>query len=158
VLLLGAFGPSALPAAAAEETAPPVVPLDRLLQLPPSAPVQGEIEKHGGSSRGEWLARFQEARSELEDARLTLEEAREALEEEAGGESWQMGAPGLGNPSPTDTPVDYKRSQDMKRRREDVQRAERRLRDLEVEANLAGVPEDWRRPVEPAAPAADPPS
>jgi hypothetical protein len=34
----------------------------------------------------------------------------------------------------------------VKRERAEVQRAQSHLRDLDIEANLAGVPEDWRGP------------
>jgi hypothetical protein len=34
---------------------------------------------------------------------------------------------------------------EIKRNRSEVRRAEQALSDLDVEANLAGVPEDWRR-------------
>ena len=40
--------------------------------------------------------------------------------------------------------MSYKLRQDIRRQREDVGRAERRLRELEVEASLAGVPAEWR--------------
>jgi hypothetical protein len=34
----------------------------------------------------------------------------------------------------------------MRRQREEVERAERSLHELAIEANLAEVPEEWRRP------------
>ena len=46
--------------------------------------------------------------------------------------------------------VNYGLKQEIQRKREDVARAERRLRDLIVEANLAGVPEEWYKPREPS--------
>jgi hypothetical protein len=65
-----------------------------------------------------------------------------------------MSAPGLGAATANENPTDYRLSQELKRGREEVDRAERALHELEVEANLAGVPEAWRavpRP-EPQAP------
>jgi hypothetical protein len=144
--LLGALVAAGLPAAGADEPDPPSVPLDRLLKLPSSAPVQAQVEKRGGSTRGQWQARFEKAREELETARLALEEIRGELEEAAGGEAWTMTAPGLGATAASETPRDFKLSQDVKRCREEVERTERQLQDLEVEANLAGVPEHWRQP------------
>jgi len=45
----------------------------------------------------------------------------------------------------------------MRRNREEVRRTERRLSELEVEANLAGVPESWRQTEPPAGePAQEP--
>jgi hypothetical protein len=43
------------------------------------------------------------------------------------------------------SPVNYGLRQEIQRNREDVVRAERKLRDLNVEANLAGVPENWHK-------------
>ena len=54
-----------------------------------------------------------------------------------------------GTTTTAETPLDYKLSQDLRRSREEVERAERQLQDLGVEANLAGVPEDWRQPEAP---------
>ena len=60
-------------------------------------------------------------------------------------ENWQMAAPGA-QPTAENSPVSYKLRQDIRQYREDVGRAERRLRELEVEASLAGVPAEWRQP------------
>lgn len=144
--LLGALVAAGLPAAGADEADPPSVPLDRLLKLPSSVPVQAQVEKRGGSTRGQWQARFEKAREELEAARVALEDVRGKLEEAAEGEAWKMTAPGLGTTAGSETPLDFKLSQELKRCREEVERTERQLQDLEVEANLAGVPEHWRQP------------
>ena len=144
--VLGVFVAAGLPAAGADEPDPPSVPLDRLLKLPSSAPVQARVEKRGGSTRGEWQARFEKAREEREAAHLALEDVRAELEEAAGGEAWTMTAPGLGAAAVPETPRDFKLSQDLKRCREELERTERQLQDLAVEANLAGVPERWRQP------------
>jgi len=134
---------------AAQSDDEPAVALDRLLKLPESAPVEGSLEKRSGSTRNEWQARYREARGDLKQANAQLEETRAAIEKRAGEESgqWQMSAPGLGGAaaaSPTDSPLDYKLTQELRRNREEVERAERALQDLDVEANLAGVPPDWR--------------
>jgi hypothetical protein len=147
VALLGALVAAGLPAAGADEPDPPSVPLDRLLKLPSSAPVHARVEKRGGSTRSQWQARFEKAREEREIARLALEEVRAELEEASEGGAWTMTAPGLGGAvSPSETPLDFKLSQDLKRSREELERTERQLQDLEVEANLAGVPEHWCQP------------
>lgn len=143
---LGALVAAGLPAAGADEPDPPSVPLERLLQLPSSARVEARVERRGGSTRGQWQARFEKAREELESAHRALDEVRGKLEEAAGGEAWTMTAPGLGATEASETPLDFKLSQDLKRCREELERAERQLQDLEVEANLAGVPEHWRQP------------
>jgi hypothetical protein len=145
--LLGALVAAGLPAAGADEPDPPSVPLDRLLRLPSSTPVQGQVEKHGGSTRGQWQARFDKAREDRETARQALEEVRAELEEASDGDAWKMTAPGLGGgATPSETPLDFKLSQDLKRSRAELERTERQLQDLEVEANLAGVPEEWCQP------------
>ena len=77
--LLGALVVAGLPAAGADEPDPPSVPLDRLLKLPSSAPVQARVEKRGGSTRSQWQTRFAKAREERESARLALEEVRAEL-------------------------------------------------------------------------------
>lgn len=141
-LLLGGLLPLAPALALAQED----VPLDQLLKLPSSSPVEGRVERRGGVTRAEWLARFQRAREAVEEAEEALAETRAQLEELSGEKSaWKMSAPGLGNASdPGDQPMDYKLSTQMRRQREELARAERRLQDLEVEANLAGIPPDWR--------------
>jgi hypothetical protein len=68
-----------------------------------------------------------------------------------------MGAPGPSGIDPgsnKDTPLDYSLSTEMRRNRAEVERAERRLTALEIEANLASVPEDWRGPEAPDEPEA----
>ena len=68
------------------------------------------------------------------------------------GGAWTMTAPGLGGGAAAaspETPLDFKLSQDLKRSREELARTERQLQDLEVEANLAGVPEHWCQPEAP---------
>jgi hypothetical protein len=124
----------------------PDVPLERLLKLPDSALVSGSEPRRGGKTRAEWQARFQTAQAELETARKALEDARHQLEEIAPDRAWSMTAPGLpANAAPSDAPIDYRLRQEIRRQREEVERAERRLEELAVEANLAEVPEEWRR-------------
>jgi len=42
-------------------------------------------------------------------------------------------------------PVDFQLRTQLRRHREEMDRLERKLRQLDIEANLAGVPEEWRR-------------
>jgi len=125
----------------------PVVPLDDLLKLPPSAPTDAEIERKGGDTKPQWQARFRSARKGVTAADEELQEVRDELEELSGESgSWKMSAPGLGSvEDPTDAPSNYRLSRALKSKREEASRARQALRDLEVEANLAGVPESWRR-------------
>jgi hypothetical protein len=135
----------ARPAAAEDPPPPPIVDLDRLLELPDS--VKLEPETRGGATKAEWRARFQSAREDLAAARAALAATQAKLEDVASGTSaWKMGAPGLGADlgGNADAPLDYSLSNEMRRNREEVERSERRLNELQVEANLAGVPPEWQ--------------
>ncbi len=142
--LLGAAGAASLAEEPEARPPTPAVPLDRLLRLPESMERAAPEPRRGGFSRSEWGARFREAREELVAARKGLEQVQRELEVEAGGASnWQVTAPGQQAPS-ENSPVSYRLTQEIRRRREGVEASERRLQSLIVEANLAGVPEDWR--------------
>ena len=155
--VLGLLGGLGLALAAwgqgAEGSDSPVVPLNDLLKLPPRLALPGALERHGGATKAEWQARFVEAREDIVKAEKFLAKSRKALEEKvADGGAWRLTAPGLGSARPEDqtsplnpnVPADYKLSQEVRRGREEVDRSGRHLQDLEVEANLAGVPERWR--------------
>ena len=140
------------PVAVAEDAySPPVVGLDKLLKIPDSLDL--EPATRGSTTRAEWRARFEEVRADLAVARAALAVTQAKLEE-VGSETsaWKMGAPGLGPikaGATQDDPLDYSLSNEMRRNREEVERSERRLTELEIEANLAGVPPEWYTP-EPA--------
>ena len=100
------------------------------------------------SSRKDWEARFGQARDDLATARRGLAESQHQLEALAAeSENWQIAAPGASRTA-DNSPISYKLSQDIRRGREDVERAERRLRELQTEASLAGVPAQWQQPPE----------
>jgi hypothetical protein len=118
--------------------------LDQLLTLPSAMPI--ESSQRGGLSRGEWKKRFVDADAEVEAAKADLDASLDKISELVGKTSnWKVGVPGGGQGAPADnnSPVNYGLKQEIKRRREEVARTERGLIDLRVEANLAGVPEDW---------------
>jgi DNA repair exonuclease SbcCD ATPase subunit len=128
------------PAAGADP--PPPVELDQLLRIPKTTPV--ENVRHGGATRSEWKERFAETQENLEQARAALAAARKELEGLASEQgNWQMAAPGMPQGEPENSPVSYRLLQEIRRQREEVARYERRLRDLQIEANLAGVPDEW---------------
>jgi hypothetical protein len=122
------------------------VSLDRLLTLPAVLPI--ESSERAGLTRVEWSNRFEEADEEVTAAEADLEESLDKLSELVGKTSnWKVAAPGLAAGAPSDnSPVDYGLKQEIKRKRENVVLAERKRRNLIVEANLAGVPEDWYKP------------
>jgi hypothetical protein len=141
----------------AEPTEQPAVGLDRLLRIPPS--VQLETNERGHYTKAQWREKFDKARADIQAAKDDLREAQEALAESpSAGTAWQMGAPGLGavdqDLSNTETPLDPGLSKTIRNSREALAAAERRLAELDVEANLANVPPDWRgTPVADAEPA-----
>jgi hypothetical protein len=146
VVLLGrAIGAdeAAAPEPAPAQPAPPVA-YDALFRLPNdsrSQPAQG-----AAVDRKRWEDRFAAVRGDLDGARAQLAKAQADLEALAHKtDSWQMAAPGA-QPTAENSPVSYKLRQDIRQYREEVERAERRLRELEVEASLAGVPAEWRQP------------
>ncbi len=125
--------------------APPTLTLDRLLTLPTALNV-GSVRR-GGATRAEWHSRFATAEDEVEAAKAALEESLQKLQDLAGEASnWKVGAPGVQINPDDETPLNYGLRQEIRRRREDVERTEREVRGLLIEANLAGVPESWYRP------------
>lgn len=134
----------------AADDPPPKVGLDQLLKLPSTTPMVEEARK-GGRTRADWRLRFDTAQAALADHEQALRKAREELEELVGEQSsWQMTAPGLPAGSAENTPVSFQLREEIRREEDEVARAERRLRDLEVEASLAGVPGDWLVVIEPS--------
>jgi hypothetical protein len=137
---LRAEEPSDTPSEAPEPA--PQVDLDALLKLPDS--MHYDVERKGGATRGEWRERFVTLRTQLAQERETLERAKLSLEEAASGaDAWTFSPAGIGNV--TDSPVDYQLREKIRRGEAEVARLEHDLRELEVEANLAGVPEEWRQ-------------
>jgi hypothetical protein len=134
----------ALAAGAEEKPAPEPAGagLDRLLKLP-----EGQsygVDRRGGLSRGEWRGRFLEVRTSLDTERQALAAATLKLDEAAGSASnWQM-APIPGMEASPDAPLSYELRLKIRRHKSEIDRLEKKLRELEIEANLAGVPEDWR--------------
>ena len=145
ILLLGSLTARAEDTAEKEPTAEqsaPQVDLDSLLKLPKS--MRYDVERKGGATRGEWRERFVTLRGDLAREREVLETAKLSLEKAASGaDAWTFSPAGIGNV--TDSPVDYQLREKIRHGEAEVARLEHGLRELEVEANLAGVPEEWRR-------------
>jgi hypothetical protein len=134
--------PDAPEAAEAPVDVAPATDLDRLLTLPDGGDYG--IERRGGLSRGEWRSRFAEVEQALAAEQQALAEAEGRLEKVAGSASnWQMAPVPNMQPSP-DAPLDYQLRYAIRRHRSEIERLERKLRQLEIEANLAGVPAEWR--------------
>jgi hypothetical protein len=144
---LAAIAPSAQLARAADPPwADPAGPgLDQLLKLPNSA--EFSTEKKGGATRNEWRQRFHEARTSVKSAEVAVKKAQDQLAEVAGSkDDWQFTPPGLPAESNADSTSSFQLRQELKRQRGELERSQARLRALSIEANLAGVPEDWRGP------------
>lgn len=121
--------------------------LDALLHVP-SRVLENESSSVAGTSEDEWRRRFQKARSELEGARSGLEQTKRELDsvaEGGGANQWSVAPPGGGSTGAgTTSPLSFKLRQELKRKRERLETAERALRELRIEADLAGVPSTWR--------------
>jgi hypothetical protein len=127
----------------AQDASPPEVPLDALMRLPKSAPAT-PVETRNEPSRAEWEARFTQARAEIERSRAALAASQTKLEGLASdSDTWQMAAPGAAA-NTENSPLSFKLRQDIRRQREDLEKAKHALTELRIEANLAGVPEAWQ--------------
>lgn len=147
LLALGAVAGLALALPSAAEDPAPAGSgpgLDELLRLPSN--LDYGVERRGGATRSEWRARFAEARLREREAEAALRKAQEELAELGiESEAWTVGPPGVGAGG-ADAPLSFQLRQEIKRQEAEVTQARARLRDLEVEANLAGVPREWRIP------------
>ena len=122
--------------------------LDALLHVPKDY-LQPKGRTVAGADEDEWRRRFAVAHRTLQRAQASLDETKGALDAAAGGSGssqWAVAPPGASGsgPSPTDSPLSFKLRQEMLRNREGLDEAGRSLRDLRIEADLAGVPGDWR--------------
>ncbi len=141
--LLGGAGPvsaqeEAAGATGAEVATPPTLDLDRLL-MPRITPALET--RYGGKNREMWLQDFERARSAVADLELKVAAAQGKYREASDAE-W--GYSPLGGGSPTDPEVLRIRAE-IKRDTQSLEAARKRLRELGVEASLAGVPGEWTR-------------
>lgn len=150
----GADGAGDPPADASASGPAPNVPLDRLFELPSGFEARPAEQRHG-DGEAEWRARFTEARARLERSEAALAASKAKLAEQAeSSNAWSVAPPVGGLPkSNSDAPLNYELSQRIKKDQREVDAAKKGLLDLEVEANLAGVPQAWREaPAEVGAP------
>jgi hypothetical protein len=132
------------PGGAEDPTTPaaqrPAPSLDQLMKLP--ANVDYGMERRAGLTRGEWRGRFARVDASRAEEKRGLEAAQAELDRIAGSaDQWLFGPPGT---TSTDAPLDYRLRQEITRRKQEIERLERIRKDLEVEANLAAVPDEWR--------------
>ena len=122
--------------------------LDQLLQLPAEAAYGGDVRQ--GASARTWRRRFAEAAEAVTAAQGRIDEARAALDEMSsvgGASQWQMAPPGA-NASTDVAPMSLKHREAIRSGKEELAQAERNQRALVIEADLAGVPQSWRVPLD----------
>jgi hypothetical protein len=132
--------PAPAPAPAADAPPPKSLDLDRLLR-PRAVLEQPTGNTYGGRDQKQWREEFRRAREEVSDLEGKVEAGQKHLRSAASGE-WNYSPAGG---EVTDPEVLKLRAQ-LKRDRQSLEASRQRLRDLDVEASLAGVPEDWRKP------------
>jgi len=125
------------------DAGPPDVGLDQLLRLPDG--YRDARTQRSGATASEWRSRYEKAVADISEAQLALERAQRELEETASDSSqWQMGAPGAGGATTENGPVSFRLREEIRRQRDLLAEARRRFRELEVSADLADVPPEWR--------------
>ena len=106
-------------------------------------PIVGDGERFRTS-----IARFRECSAEIRAAQAKIEKTMEELDGmsgQAGSGQWQMAPPGAS--SNTDvTPLSFRLREQLREQRVELEAVESKYRDLEIQADLAGVPDSWRTP------------
>lgn len=122
--------------------------LDDLLKLPTGFVTREAAAPVAGASEEEWRRRFVRAEKAIGEARETLAETRRELDGLAGtggSSQWSVAPPGAsGQGAESTSPLSFKLRQELARNREALDAAEKALRELRIEADLAGVPAEWR--------------
>lgn len=132
--------------------------LDDLLRLPSDFKPKSEGPPVAGASEEEWKRRFARADKAIGEARETLAATRRELDglaETGGSSQWSVAPPGAQGQQST-SPLSFKLRQQLQRNREALDTAEKALRELRIEADLAGVPAGWR--IVAATPSSAPPT
>lgn len=120
--------------------------LDELLRLPSDFQTRAPSHAVAGTSEQEWRHRFERAEAAIHEARKKLVETKQELDglaQNGGANQWSVAPPGAGAQQST-SPLSFKLREELKRNREALVGAERGLRELKIEADLAGVPAEWR--------------
>jgi len=135
--------------------------LDDLLKLPNGYTTRDDAKPVAGASEEEWRRRFGRAEKAIGEAREALVETRremDGLAESGGASQWSVAPPGAAGQAGDGgtSPLSFKLRQELVRSREALEQAEKALRELKIEADLAGVPPAWRvvaaNPSEPSDP------
>ncbi len=139
MLVAGAQAP-----AHGEDPTPPVA-LDNLLRLPTGYQAPPPPPEGGATlDETEWREKFAEAQRDVFRAQRKLDASEEELREIAKtSDTWSLAPPGSQAQSPSG-PLSYELRQRLDRQRAELERAEKALQSLQIQANIAGVPEEWR--------------
>jgi hypothetical protein len=102
--------------------------------------------ERGGMTPGEWRARYRALNEALEFEQKALEAAQEELSKIARtSDAWTLAAPIPGAVgAANEAPLDYQLRQEIQRRKSEIEHLERALLELDVRADFAGVPAEWR--------------
>ena len=125
--------------------------IESLLQLPAGF-LTTSPRSVAGASENEWRRRFKKADSALSEAKSTLAATKRELDGVAlGGSSsqWSVAPPGGsgsggGGAGASTSPLSFRLRQQLRADRERIESTEKAMRELRIEADLAGVPETWR--------------
>ena len=123
--------------------------LDDLLRLPSGFEAKPAARPVAGASEDEWKSRFSRAEKAIGDAREALTATKrelDSLAESGGASQWSVAPPGAsgGGQQQSTSPLSFKLRQELLRNRQALEEAERARRELRIEADLAGVPANWR--------------
>lgn len=123
---------------------PPRIDIDRLFDVPESALPSRPIRR-GGRDREGWQDAFERARNDVSVLETRIDEIEAKLHAFVQPDNQYSPLGGAARSDPQVT----KLRQQLDRDRQSLETARRRLRDLDIEAALAGVPSDWRKPSPP---------
>ena len=120
------------------------MPLERLFELPSGFETR-PVERRSGKDEATWRRRFADARSAISSSESALAASKRELADLAeDSNAWTL-APPVGVPAQShDAPLSYQLRQKIRRQEGEVASAKEQLLNLEVEANLKGVPDEWR--------------
>lgn len=119
---------------------PRSVALDRLLRVPGTLDLAPAWR--GQRDEAAWRESFRAARAEVTKLEQSIENSQSELRKVAPA-NWGFTAPGGGQQSDPDV---LRLRAMLRRDRQSLEASRERLRDLDVEASLAGVPDAWRNP------------
>lgn len=123
--------------------------IESLMRLPSGFTGRAPGAQVAGASESEWKRRFRQTQDALAESQSALEKNKQALDGIAvsgSANQWSVAAPGGGGgESPNSgSPLSFKLRQELKQNRVDLEAAEKAMKELVIEADLAGVPESWR--------------